>query len=59
MSYLLDLYPQRMCDREDFPMSVEQMLVGPMGCASWRSHFWLREHAKLAPVARVIRGSEH
>ena len=27
-----------------------------MGCASWRSHNRLSEHAALAPVAGVIRG---
>src|SRR6266851_274931 len=38
-------------------MSAEQSLVGAMGCASWRSHNRLREHAALAPLSGVIRGS--
>lgn len=37
-------------------MTAEQSLTGAMGCASWRSHFRLGEHAALAPVAGVIRG---
>jgi hypothetical protein len=39
-------------------MTAEQSLVGAMGCASWRSHYRLREHAELtrARVAGVIRG---
>lgn len=38
-------------------MSGEQSLVGAMGCASWRSHHRLREHASLAPAGGVIRGT--
>jgi hypothetical protein len=38
-------------------MTAEQSLVGAMGCASWRSHYRLREHAALARVANVIRGA--
>ena len=40
-------------------MTAEQSLVGAMGCASWRSHYRLREHAELARarVAGFIRGS--
>jgi hypothetical protein len=37
-------------------MGADQALVGAMGCASWRAHSQLREHAVLTPVARVIRG---
>ncbi len=37
-------------------MTAEQSLVGAMGCASWRSHYRLREYAALAPIAGVIRG---
>jgi hypothetical protein len=37
-------------------MTAEQSLVGAMGCASWRSHYGLREYATLAEVARTIRG---
>src|ERR1017187_7930574 len=37
-------------------MTAEQSLVGAMGCASWRSHCRLREHAALAPVAGIIWG---
>lgn len=37
-------------------MTDEQALVGAMGCASWRSHCLLREHAGLEHVRRVIRG---
>jgi hypothetical protein len=36
-------------------MSAEQSLVGAMGCASWRSHYRLREHAALAPIGGTIR----
>jgi hypothetical protein len=41
-------------------VTAEQSLVGAMGCASWRSHYRLREYAALAqvgphPLARVIR----
>jgi hypothetical protein len=39
-------------------MTAEQSLVGALGCASWRSHYLLREHAALARVATVIRGSD-
>jgi hypothetical protein len=39
-------------------MTAEQSLVGAMGCASWRSHYRLREHAALAPLAGIIRGDE-
>lgn len=38
-------------------VTAEQSLVGAMGCASWRSHYRLREHVALAPAAGVIRGS--
>jgi hypothetical protein len=37
-------------------MTAEQSIVGAMGCASWRSHYRLREHAALAPIAGIIRG---
>jgi hypothetical protein len=45
---------------EDSRVTAEQSLVGAMGCASWRSHYRLREYAALAqagpdPVAQVIR----
>lgn len=36
-------------------MSAEQSLIGAMGCASWRAHDRLGEHAALAPVGGVIR----
>src|SRR5258708_26375632 len=39
-------------------MSAEQSLVGAMGCASWRSHHRLREHAALAPLGGAIQGSK-
>jgi hypothetical protein len=38
-------------------VTAEQSLTGAMGCASWRSHFRLREHAALTGVATVIRGA--
>ena len=37
-------------------MSAEQTLVGAMGCASWRSHERVSEHAALAPAGATIRG---
>ncbi len=37
-------------------VTVEQSLVGAMGCASWRARHGLLEYADLAPVGDVIRG---
>jgi hypothetical protein len=39
-------------------VTAEQSLAGAMGCASWRSHFRLREHAALTGVATVIRSAK-
>jgi hypothetical protein len=36
-------------------VTAEQSLVGAMRCASWRSHYLLREHANLVPVARLVQ----
>jgi hypothetical protein len=36
-------------------MTVEQSFVGALGCASWRSHYRLSEHAALAPVGGTIQ----
>lgn len=37
-------------------MTVEQSLVGALGCASWRSRYRLSEHAALAPAGGTIQG---
>ena len=37
-------------------MTVEQSLVGALGCASWRSRHRLSEHAALAPAGGTIQG---
>ncbi len=37
-------------------MTAEQLLVGAMGWASWRSHYQLSEYASLAPRAGIVRG---
>jgi hypothetical protein len=39
-------------------VTAEQSLVGAMGCASWRSHYRLNEHAALTHVASIIRGGK-
>ena len=43
--------------REAVGVTAEQSLVGAMGCASWRSHDRLREHADLAPFGGTIRSN--
>ena len=42
---------------KNLPVTAEESLVGAMGCASWRSHYRLREYASLDGVATVIRGT--
>jgi hypothetical protein len=39
-------------------MTVEQSLVGALGCASLRSHYRLSEHAALAPAGGTIQGKK-
>lgn len=45
--------------RENVGVTVEQSLVGAMGCASWRARRRLVEYASLAPDGGVISSGPH